>query len=308
MEKSFIEFEDLERRGIADKSGCIRTDNPQVQFVRGYVQDVDIYSIENIPYYVKKWRKEQSVQSIASAEMYANLGVATPPVYVLKTEKKLTNSSNLATANQDVTSATGLVCKLGKEVLQNSGLFKRCFGKFKWEMLYNSDLRQQLLQIMTPECLEEVLICCTLAEIRTDCDGHILNYFFVKSPEAERWEHYIPIDLEMARIQCHEKTHTKDGFSNFIYINYASALPYSFMQDNLPYITRVREVGMVIDDGVLSPKVVNVIKQALQYDFPKLIYKTASRVGEKKIAPKQRDTFERLWELNRKELGGIIGL
>ena len=252
---------------------------------------------------MKRPGNQQAVASIAASRMYGDLGIATPPVFILKSPEKYTTN----TIQQDVTIIDNVFTTLAKNELAFEKINKQLYGKFKWQMFYDSSLVREFLKFMTPECLEQLQNVFLLDEIRTDSDRHSENYFFYRGKNSDKHEGVVVIDLENMMVfnYCGKNGYS---FKDFLVMPYASATP-QLENDYKPYIERVRDIREMIQDGVLSEKNIEALVGALKYDYPEEVRKVAKErnlYGKEKRAT--TEPVDELWEYNNKTIGKDLGL
>jgi hypothetical protein len=211
------------------------------------------------------------------------------------------------TIQQDVSTICGIDAVLAGAVKNFSNIQYSAWGKFKWQVFYNSGLEDYFLKYMTPGCYEQMKAIFLADELRTDIDRHVKNFFFYKKAGDYKFSGIIAIDLDEMKIYDYCGA-AKGDFENFLYMPYSSMTPQQNM-DYISYIERMRDMRELLDDGVVSEDNVEMLKSMLEYDFPKNIKQTCQ---DKKIS--MRDTqkitmpIERLWEYNRNTLGKDLGL
>ena len=272
----------------------------------GYTQtndSVNRYLINDIGYFTKKTNNKQSAASIASARMYQNSGILTPQIYLIKPGKNQTNKS----IQKDATTIDNIISVLAKNVIEYTSIDNIVSGKHKWDIFYDEALYSAFLNFMTPQCLENYTNMFLNDEIRTDTDRHSKNYFLFKSPESEKYEGVIAIDLENMIIYNYCGTN-KNDFNNFLCFPYSSETPQK-VQDYKCYLQRVRDIRQLIQDDVLFKGNIDSLKQSLSYDLPKEIKKVSKEQGSRLSDRKQAVApIERLWEYNQKTIGKDLGL
>ncbi|MBR2909364.1 MAG: hypothetical protein IKC11_03335 [Clostridia bacterium] len=266
-------------------------------------QKVQRVHIDGASYYVKRVANKQMIPAIASSRMYQEIGILTPPMYMLKSKEK----GYTKTIEQEVKSIDGLLCELANSNVEFTKIETRAFGKDKWALFYDEDLVYTLCKYMYPECIEGLKDLFLCDELRTDVDRHSKNYFMYKFEGDKKYRGVVAIDLEQMVVFKYCGASKKD-FESFIYYPYQSATPQQ-VSDELCYLQRVRNIRELIEEGVLSGQNINALKKELSYDLPKEIKKVASERGlhgiEKRclVSP-----IERLWEYNQKTIGKDLGL
>lgn len=261
----------------------------------------DTIYIKGKPFYYKPWRKVYSINSITTSDMYNKCGLLTPPVY------KLTKKHNFE-ISQDVNSIDDTVSILAKNLEEVSKLKKELnLESYKWTLLYNKDIKEAFLKFMSKECFEEFVLMFIFGELKTDVDGHTLNYFFHKNNNASKFEKVIPIDLELSRILDFTKYQEKP-FTTFLNRKYDSYCPYFGLDGYISYKDRMKHLKEIVNDGVLSDSQIKKIKDFLNYDFPENFQENLKKYIEKDKNNQAYNLFARLWEYNRESLGKELNL
>ena len=300
-------FEDLSKKKL------INTESPSTNIIfsadqrkfatvkKAKIKDSDIQ------YYWKKTELHSAIASVASANMYNSIGLTTPPISILKTPLFF-KAKTTQTLQQDATQFQELECAVARKNKEYMKMTYQFMGRYKWEILYDSNFRFDLLKIMTFDCVDQLISMFLVDELRTDCDRHTNNFLLYKQKGHEKFEGVIPIDLEQMElfIQCSDK---KDSFDNFITIPYSTMTPQQ-TQDSKNYIDRVKAIRELIQDGVIPKDSLEKLVSALQYDLPKE-FKTACN-KEGLYAGKTYNSIvtpiSRLHEYNRKTIGRDLGL
>ena len=296
-------FADLKRVGIVDEMERMIKNGETGKPFSKVTDNVEIFRFGNGSYFLKTTDNTHAIASVASSKMYKAIGIATPPVFLLKNNDK----QKAQTIQQNASEILGLASILAQNDLKYAKINRKVFGKFKWEMFYDAGLQDVFLNFITPDCFEQLQSIFLVDEIRTDMDRHLRNYFFVKRKESSRYEGVVAIDLEQMVIYnfCGE---TKDDFSNFLVTPYASATPHQAI-DEASYFQRVQQLREIIQDGVLSERNIHALVDALKYDFPGDFKKTSK---ERKLHGKDKkkivSPIERLWEYNNKTIGKDLGI
>ncbi len=265
------------------------------------IQKVTINS--NQEYFLKQPDIAQGLASVAAATMYQNIGIATPPIQIVDKRTEL----DINTLQPSVENIPGLETILAAQDLEYINLKKEFFGKFKWQLFYDTNLSQYLLKFMTPACLEELKNMFLLDEIRTDIDRHPKNYFFYKRKGSQKYEGIIVIDLDQMVIYNYCFS-SKDDFSNFLLYPYESATPQQ-VNDYKCYKDRVVEMQELIQSGNLSESNINILKAALSYNYPN---KLKQLCKSQKLSRREKNNIispiERLWDYNNKTIGKELEL
>ena len=135
------------------------------------------------------------------------------PCGIIKSQKQ----NYINTVQQDVCELLHINAVLANAIQEYSAIQDTAYGRYKWQIFYDMDLRNRFLKFMTPECFNQLKNVFLVSEIRTDFDGHLENYFLYKKPNDNKFTGIIPIDLEEMNIfnYCSGK---KSEFNNFLYI------------------------------------------------------------------------------------------
>lgn len=73
------------------------------------------------------------------------------------------------------------------------------------------------------------------------------------------------------------------------------------MTDTASLKSRMETIAELVNDGVLSARSIELLKNALGYDFPKLVKKINRETGSK-AGKEHYDAVSRLWEYNNQML------
>lgn len=302
--RTVFPFLNLQEQGVIKKvdGRFSKGNNVHIQNFTDTMQKVSI-SFEPIKYFMKSTSLEKALASVAASRMYGEIGINTPPVFMLKNF----DSYSANTLQQSVFSFEDALITLASTDLEYAKIERKFFGKFKWQMFYDTGLIQEFLKYMTPECLEQLQNIFLVDEMRTDIDRLTKNYFFYKSPESKKYEGIVVIDLEQMTIFNYCAS-SKDDFEAFILYPYQSATPQQ-VNDELCYKQRVNDIRELIQDGVLSANNIDTLKKALSYDFAKSL---RANMKGKMINPKTKNNIitpvSRLWDYNNNTIGKDLGL
>jgi hypothetical protein len=100
----------------------------------------------------------------------------------------------------------------------------------------------------------------------------------------------------------------KEEFDSFLLYPYESEVPQHKL-DNECYRQRVSDIRELIQEGLLSKRNIETLKNLLSYDFPGEVRKTCKEQGLRwKSKNSVVDPVERLWEYNNKTIGKDLGL
>ena len=299
-----ITFRDMEEEGLIEKFSARHHINnaKHIKFIKPDVERIFIEKPSS-RFILKNSNVPQGLVSVASSKMYKSSDIQTPQLHLLKPEDKLV----ARTIQEDISDINGFEIVLAGEDVEFTKIGWNCFGKFKWQIFYDFDYQRNLLKVMTEDCLEQMKNMFLADELRTDIDRHSKNYFFYKKKDSEKYEGVIVIDLDQMVIfnYCNGN---KDDFDSFLLYPYESEVPQHRL-DNVSYRQRVSDIRELIQEGLLSKKNIETLKNLLSYDFPGEVRKTCKAQGLRwKSKNSVVDPVERLWEYNNKTIGKDLGL
>lgn len=297
-------FQNLEKVKLPTERGILLYDGKKIRYPDNITREEDEFSrttlveILDKPYYMKDFYFNLSYVELASSQMYNDLGLMCPPVHMLS----VPNKNRTQIVSQDVTSIDGLEVVVASKSIVEEDVFsfeKEIYNK--WETLYNPRIRDELLEHMTPECLEQLMIMHVLDEVRSESDRHLGNYFFYKHKGKEKFEGVIPIDNEFARV-VFDNIRTKEDFERFLQNKYLAPTPL-MSHDNISYKERMTNLKNVIHRGLLTKEQMDILKSELNYDFPKTIKDQPHNSCLKKYQKDAYDGISRLWEYHHGDDG-----
>ena len=260
-------------------------------------------NINGSPIVIKKSSTDKGLASVASSRMYKKMGINTPELYLLNNKDKQIT----VTFQSDVSSIAGFITTLAADSVQYKKFIQQAFGRNKWEIFYNQDLIHKLLQFMTPQCLEQFQNIYLVDELRTDNDRHTHNYFFYRTPNSDKYQGIIAIDLDNMVVYnfCNGN---REDFKNFLYLPYGSATPQQ-SRDYICYFDRVNQLRQVLEDDVLSQENINALRNSLKFNLPKELKKACIARGLNiRERHKVVDPIKYLWEYNQNTIGKDLGL
>lgn len=297
-------FENVNAQDIAKRINSKRN-KPNINILANLNENVQKVTVGENPteFIIKTSDSQHGLAGIASSKMYNDIGIYTPQIFLLDSKNKLTTK----TLQQNISNVNGLDTILASDDIEYIKIERKLFGRYKWQLFYDSDLNHELLKFMTPDCLEQLKNMFLIDEIRTDIDRHTMNYFFYRKSKSDKYEGIIAIDLDQMAIYNYCGEH-KDDFQNFLMCPYRSATPQQ-VTDELSYMQRIRNLRELIQDNVLSPKNLQTLVNALKHDFPADLKKLCR---DKKLIGRERSKIvtpiDRLWEYNNKTIGKDLGL
>jgi len=304
-------FENLENSHLKKQKGAFLFDEKCKDL--GQCEDsydLNLIKIDDHQYYQKPWGNKYSINSIVASDLYSELGLITPPIYKLQKKDKSINpfQKYFYEISEDIMTLENAECILAEneEMLGRIHDITRLDG-FKWAQLYDYYERQQFLNFMTEECYDEFILCFLLAELRTDSDLHNRNFILYKNKGGDKWEHIIPIDMELSRI-LHFRQTSKNDFEEFLTRTYSTYGPDMWTDDEITYKKRLHFIQELINDGVLSKYILDKLTLALNYNYPEKIKESFRDLNERDNRNQTYNAFARLWEYNRNTLKDDLGL
>lgn len=305
MEKKILEFLNSESVEDSAKILASKKDSKFVRTIEKLSFSTKKIQVPNAPnsLILKKSENNMGIAGVASSWMYNDIGILTPQLCLVQDDDCLCTT----TLQQDISSIDFLYTILAGCDFEYSQIVREFFDKNKWTIFYDKNLENRLLQFMTIDCLDQLKNVFLIDELRTDIDRHTKNYYFYKSKNSEKYEGIIAFDLEQMQIYllCESG---KDDFLNFLSIPYVSATPQQ-KYDHVCYMQRVKAIRELIQDGVLSQKNIDILINAMKYDFSADVKKLAKDKGlHGKRKNKIIDPIERLWEYNQKTVGKELGM
>lgn len=327
--KVFDYFVDLDRVELPREDGVLFCDNQQIRLCENIKNGVNKYYIDRPvckKFYGKDLIRPVHIAGYVSSKMYNDLGILTPPQYIMKRPTQSTNPyvSSHATFLAQSVLTTGLVVKSALKVFDDIRFPKETHHPptqihnpplavliKKWEILHNKNLQNFFLEFCTPECLDELIGLFLADEVRGDADRHGLNYFFYKHMGSDKFEGIIPIDLDnMGAVFYFNLAITKEDFNDiFITRKMSSYTPQQTSDPRTTHIDRIQNIINKLHSGNLSENNVQLLKSLLEYDFPELTKKAlASHSLFDEFHTKTYEPIANLWEYNRETLGHELGL
>lgn len=297
-------FEDLEKNNHKLKSGSISYDKKRMDVIdvcNAYgIRSYEVI-IDGTRYFAKDLSEIRSIAEIASSQMYNDIGVTTPPVSTIELPQKgIFKGDNTVLVNQDLNSIGGLKFTQAIKFFNNKEITNYVYStgnrKDRWESLYNSDTRRIFEKYMTRECFDDLISLMLVDELRSERDRHSGNFFFYQSKGSNKFEGVVPIDNEMMAVADNE------SFEDFLYTQY-SAPTILGTSDRKDYLSRIRDIKELIQDGVLTRSQINLIRKEINYDLPKVVKDVGSKSAFKRDRKKTYDLIAPLWEYNHSELG-----
>lgn len=312
----FDYFKNLHEVGLKIKDGTIIETSKNVSEINPHVSSSvkEILINKDRIFYSKNWDGQFSACSIGTSKMYNDIGILTPPVFVMKS-KTASNSpwstapqTFLRTITEDVRSIDGYQLKQADKVL-NAIIYDLNMFLGQWDMVNIRTVRNALLAYMTPECLDELTGMFLIDELRTEIDRHTQNYFLARKPNSPFWEHVIPIDNELTHILYNYSgtSYFNMFFENLLKQKYSSYTVTERMSCS-NYIERMRDMMDLVHEGKLSKENISLLKKTLAYDYAGTIKKCCSTKDLNPYKDNLYSLYSRLWDYNRENLGKELGM
>ena len=304
-------FEDLDRKKLPRNKHNLIYDGKQINNVPTMTESGILAHpllIDGKRYFPKGNNGEYSIVDIASANMYNEIGIPTPPIYTIeKPASGPLKQPLISLATQDVRSIKDFIFNVANDLISQKDMTGyRLLTMYKWEPLYDANLQRILLKYMTRECFDQLIGLFLVDELRSERDRHEDNYFFYKSKDAEKFEGVMPIDHEMMQVLRFD-LHKKDNFANFLYTPYQTPNMFGSL-DNGAYTQRIKDLKELLEDGVLTKEQIELMKRAIQYNLPREIKRVGKNPHFKIFRQFAYDGASRLWEYHHKDLGKELGL
>ena len=321
-------FEDLEEKNLRKINNIVVRDGKRVQqdkpqFVRYARRQIIPFKIDDTPYIGKEASTDTAnyIHELSSSKLFGDLGIITPPTYPIRIKTSKSNTK-IGLISQDVNHLKDIFVQPATTISLFEHLpIKPQFGGYRnlspWHIFTDKTVKQKCLEIMTEKCYEDITNYFLLEELRSSCDTHKGNYFLYKHNENGKFKGVIPIDLENSTALSYENI-DKDMFDYFIHnIQYPSCLPFKNFSDigedgnfgnyvyTMSYSKRIEMIKLMISKGLLSDNQIELLKNAINYDFPAVVKDTCNNL-EKHTKESSRnytiDTISRLWEYNHNQL------
>lgn len=304
-------YKNLEECGFArDSHDTIIHDDsfvPENSDARGYQDTISKFIVDGTPFYTKYWQDEASVFGIASNKMYTDIDIITPPETVIIVDPSKFDGEAVRSMSQDICSAKRIECIPATKVLEPIvSMFATSIPtKTKWEQLSEPYLIDALLNIMTPDCLDEFIGIMMLDEIRTDNDRHTGNFFFYKKPGYYKYCGVVPFDLNHAKIALKDVSSEQD-FNAFIRTRYKT-VTVTQHDDIGSYNERLTAMKRAINSGIISNESIHMLRDGLKYDLPKAVKDLCSHPLLSEHS-KLYSATARLWDYSRDNLQDTLSL
>ena len=316
--KVFNYFQDLHKTRLPEKhSGTFAFDKRIVKCAGLPIQTVQKFNIDQTPYFLKDWDRLSSVQTIAASKMYNDIGIPTPPVYLMSMEsgQGAHRTESLKLVAQDILSINGEDLQIKEAtqvvmpVIEKTMLRNYAGAQDKWFVLKHQRWMEAFLEVMTPDCLKQLFDMYLADEIRTDNDRHPGNYFLYRSKHSKdsRYEGVIAIDLDNVIVFKRKSPTTDTTFQNFIHTKYPSWSPHKTIT-SASYLERIATIKGLLHKNGLFNQNVETLRKVLNYDFPQTIKDISDNPDLQKYQAEAYESYARLWDYSRKELGSELGL
>ena len=257
-------------------------------------------------YYTKGQEDKYAIGSAASSLLYRDIGIDTPPIQIIKSKTDRKNEHTII--QPDVTQSPGIEAILARHDVEYKKIFLDfTIDNFKWRIFYDYGIREKFLEFMTPHCLEKLINIYLAAELRTDIDPTLNNYFLYRTPESILYEGIIAIDLAQMKIMQHLPS-TRGEFINFRVTPYSS-VGITQKEDYLSFVSRINDLRELLDEGLLSPYNLEMMIKLLRQNYPEYI-KTLCKQHKipRKLANKLYSSSAYLWEYTQDQFKDDLNL
>lgn len=314
MKKSVYDyFNKLENLGLQMKNNSFLSTDPNIikfNHLNNRFHNVDYYKVGKTFGFTKYWDGVNSVFDMASSKMYGDIGILTPPIYLLTNpdKKGLTHHyGEYFTLTEDI----HILPKFRyASLLHDIPEFKKVSSTAyprsdKWSILLDPLLRSRLLEFMTETCLEELISIYLADTLRSETDRHTKNLFLYKTTPKGKYDGVIAIDNAMGAI-CSHSDHT---FNSFLFEPYVTMTVFDGM-DRGSHGARLKDIRSFISDGDLTTSQIIILKNLLSYNFPKEVRNVCRKykLNDKDYKDNLYDSVSKLWEFNHDNIGRELGL
>jgi hypothetical protein len=308
----FDYFENLHTKDLPKNEHSIIMDNDRIieidnsGFASSYGRPN--VSIDGTPYHAKKMHPRHPMMEFATGKMYNAIGIPAIPTYSLETIGN--GAMKYKLMSQNLHSIQDLIFTIAGEVIKTKDISHyRVINDYKWAIFYDQELKDIFLKYMTPECFEMLGALYLIDELRTEVDRHEDNYFLVKGPNDRKYKGIIALDNELSELFLSDNApSTKERFDRFASKPYYSYTPLCCSSLAVNYKTRITDIMKLIQDNVLTPKQIRILKSALKYDFPTEIRNAGKHPYLQTDALPAYDAASQLWEYNNSHIGRELGL
>lgn len=260
--------------------------------------------ILNTPFHLKQTDENNEIlQPIASSQLYKHCGLITPPIFITN------NYDDFYQTTQNVNTIPLKTVIASKITTSKNYKIHKCMAKpgfpsslvEKWRFI--NSYKHLLLEFMTPKCFDEFVSMFLVDELRTEQDCHDDNYFLYKSPDSDKYEGFIRIDLDNVYITNKVDIFTLEDFKEFLEVKYHTYDPF-LRKDWMSYEDRHKELRELLEEDILSNNNIVALHNALEFDLPKSIKKIGKKYGLTEVEINEiYNPIAMLWEYNRNNLG-----
>ncbi len=299
-------FLDLNERTIINKNSFI------VVFRRKFKPfslQINNYAFNNYNFFIKHTSMPiESLQAIASTNMFNSTGIVAPPIYLAKeyqTEETFELSQDVTKMSEfkDVTIMIDTPFFIDPRQMQTD-------AKAAANEIFYHSLKQYLLNYMTEDCYNQYTSLFLIDTLRTETDRNPNNLFFYKTDNSDKYSGIIAIDHTLTRLPS-KIYHISDSifdFEKFLYHEFLST-QNAILQSKDSFKNRHDSLCDLLHSGKLSNSNIETLKKALQFDLPGEIKKVGKHYNiPSSIVEKKYYSNERLWEYNQTHIGKELGL
>lgn len=290
-------IEDLPR-----KNGVVYLDEDLEYEGTKFYYDKKALYLGDSKYYAKPFNYEFSVCQLATDNFYDYLGFKVPQSTLMCTKGK---QENLFVISHDAEDAYKDLPNKQHLKINIPGSYNK--ETFRWAILYDPRIREEYLKIMTPECFDEFINMMLVDELHTEFDRHSRNYYFYKSNDSEKFEGIIPIDNEASNIVIAPAPRNKARLMSYIKEPYKAQTPFG-TRDYFSYSKRIRQIQLLIQNGLLNENNIEMIRKALNDDYAERFYQQCNNPYTQLYGDSTYTPVSLLWDYARTELDKEIDL
>ena len=301
-------FVNLENENLERYNGSILVTPKNMKKVFETDYSLEVYDINKNTFYLK-WVGDlyDNLQPLASSKLFNNLGIISPPMDL---SYKLDYNEYYQTT-QDIISVEKFdSCKQPSHISRYNSIQPYSSHNFttdKWKIITDNSLRNYFLTFMTEDCLEELINMTLIDELRSESDRNMHNFFLYKEKGSDKYNGVVVLDFDLVEILADDNT-TRNSFEYFLKSPYDTTTPH-LAYDHKNYKTRIEDIRNLLHKGLLSNNNISIIKDTLNYDFPKEIENQGIKYHtQKSQIEKIKTPISFLWEYNRETIGKDLGL
>ena len=262
--------------------------------------------IDTTDIFIKTLTPNEVAFGIASSNLYNEIGLDTPYAFPVKIKEE--NELALGTQNIEKLNikdleikqaCTTLFCILKLDNNANYSV------PTKWTILFNQEERNKLLEVMTEDCLEQLINLLLADELRADNDRHWGNFFFYKQKGSEKYEGLIVIDIDNTRLLRKQNTSPALSFQYFLHNPFISFTALQYTDKFQSHSKRIKNLKKLLEQGKLNNSNIETLTKAVNYDLAKDIQTLGEKHNISKETQYVYEMTSRLSEYNRRHLNEL---